>query len=201
MEFILRQQNKYILWIFISILLLLIITPILSNASIYDYNPDIDISLGGYYLIFHDNNNFTISGAYIGILYLMQSPLLKNLFSTNNFYSIYNLGTVFLGDRGNNRTILLIPLSIDISYKIHIFKNFNLFPFAGWGISIIPINYPEINKNAFLSFNVGLLTRYRLWNSAYLKLQIEFGTIFGRDLGEKGYVNYIRVVCPVPFIP
>jgi len=200
MEFTLQKQNKHFIVIAAAIIFLIIFIPLSLGASIYDYNPDIDIALGDYRLIIHDNSNFTISGSYLGILYMMESPLLKNLFSTTNFYGIYNFGAVFLNDKSND-TILFLPIFVDIGYKFQLLKKFEVLPFAGWGLGIIPKDYPETKKAALLSINIGLLIRYRLWKTTYLKLRIEYGTIFGKQFPDRGYANYFRIVYPIPFIP
>ena len=199
MGFILQRQNNLLL---IISLVIILAVPLLLEASIYEYNPDIDVSFGNYYLIIHDNGNFIVNGSYMGVLYLMESPLLKNLFSTNRFYSIYNFGITFFNDENNNNnTIIFLPFSINIGYKLQFLKKFELFPFAGWGLGIIPADYSQIKKSALLSINIGFLIRYRLWNTTYLKLRLEYGTIFGNQFPDKGYANYLRIVYPIPFIP
>ena len=198
MVFISPRQNR-LLTILVFLFLISLIPPIL-EASIHDYNPDIDIALGDCFLIIHENENFTVSGLYIGALYLMESPLIKNLFSTTRFYGIYNFGTVFINGE-NNRTILFLPIFIDIGYKFQLFKRFEILPFAGWGLGVIPNDYPEINRSIMLSVNAGILIRFRLWSTAYLKLIVEYGTIFGNQFPDRGYANYMRIVYPIPFIP
>ncbi len=186
--------------VFYFIILVSLIIPFSAMASIGKYNPNIDIDSGLFILFTKDENRTEpIPGGYLGGHLIMESPVLKNNFDIKRIYTIYNFGILTLKGPGTTYVLLINGL-IELGYNFNLFKNFYILPFAGWGLSIIPIDYYFIHRNAFLTLNIGLLFRYKIWKDCYLKLKIEGGMLYGSEF-ENGYTNYIRVIFPIPFIP
>ena len=203
MGFMLQKPSRKIIKIVLLLTVVIIVTPVIPitlQASIGDYNPGVDIDFGNLFLMMRENDSIMpIPGFYYGGHLIMESPILKNNFDTKNIYTIYNLGLSGVKGPGSTYVVLLSGM-IEMGYNLKVFKKFNMMFFGGWGFNFIPVNYSFIKRSLFLTLNGGIFLRYKLWRDCYLKLKLEAGMLYGSQL-DNGYMTYVRIIWPIPFIP
>lgn len=215
MGFISRRQSEIIRpFLLVPLVFLtagyLWILPWTGFGAITDYDPEIDISVGimNYMYTPTDLASPTANlpklkmglygGAYLGL----KSPLFTFFFNSKNMYTTYEAG-VAVNQIGANNYFISIPLTIDLSYRISLFKKkkFALQPFIGSGFDVIRSN--ENNTTSWqvhYLINAGLEIKYFAWDDTSLKIKASYGILFVDDL-ESGFLQFIKVRFPVPFIP
>jgi hypothetical protein len=215
MGFIPRSQNKIIEpFILISLVFLatgyLWILPGTGTAAITDYDPEIDISVGllNYMYTPLDLKSPTANlpelgmGLYAGGYLGLKSPLFTFFFNSQNIRTTYEAGVAF-NQIGAGNYFISIPLIVDLSYRISLFKKkkFALQPFVGSGFDVVRSSE---NNDSFWQVhylvNAGLEIKYFAWDNTSLKIKASYGIIFVDDL-ESGFMHFIKVRFPVPFIP
>ena len=215
MGFILRSQNKidrpFLLFplIFITAGYLWILPAALLGA-ITDYDPEIDISVGiiNYMYTPMDLASSTtdlpnLKMGYYGGGYLgLKSPLFTFFFNSENVYTTYEAG-VAINQIGDSNYFISIPVTIDLSYRFSLFKKkkFLLQPFIGSGVDVIRSSKNNTaNWQVHYLVDAGLEIKYFAWKDTSLKIKASYGVIFVDDL-DSGFMHFIKVRFPVPFIP
>jgi hypothetical protein len=210
-----QNQNKILRSVYLIALSALIAGFLYSQpknvfGAFTDYDPEIDISLGliNYMYTPIDLESPTADlpeigmGLYGGGYLGLKSPLFTFFFNTENIYTTYEAGLAF-NRLGAGDLLISVPLVVDLSYRLSLFrrKKFALQPFAGTGVDMIGSN----RDNTFVwqihyLVNAGLEIRYVAWDNTTLKIKASYGIIFVDDL-ESGFMHFIKVRFPVPFIP
>ena len=215
MGFIPRRQSK-IIRPFILIFLVFLtagylwILPGTVLGAITDYDPEIDISVGimNYMYTPRDLASPTADlpelkmGLYGGGYLGLKSPLFTFFFNSKNMYTTYEVG-IAVNQTGASNYFIPFPLIVDLSYRISLFKKkkFALQPFIGSGFDVIRSS--ENNTTSWQIHplvNVGLEIKYFAWDDTSLKIKASYGILFMDDL-ESGFLQFIKVRFPVPFIP
>ena len=175
-----------------------------------DYDPEIDISVGviNYMYTPMDLASPTANlpelsmGLYGGGYLGLKSPLFTFFFNADNMYTTYEAGVAY-NQIGTSGYFISVPLTVDLAYRISLFKKkkFALQPFVGTGFDVI---ISSENNNSFLQahylVNAGLEIKYFAWGDTPLKIKASYGVIFVDDL-ESGFMHFIKVRFPVPFLP
>ena len=175
-----------------------------------DYDPEIDISVGfiNYMYTPIDRESPTADlpelgmGLYGGGYLGLRSPLFTFFFNAKNIYTTYETGIGF-NQFGGSGYLISIPLIADLSYRFSFFKkkNFALQPFVGTGFDLIGSNVDDKSIwQVHYLVNAGLEIRYIAWENTVLKIKASYGIIFVDDL-ESGFMHFIKIKFPVPFIP
>jgi hypothetical protein len=173
-------------------------------GGIANYEPDVDISMGTYNYFFNsgDSNPNLKTGVYFGGYLGMKSPLFSFFFNAQNFYSMYESGVAINNVENNDDFILTIPFVYDLSYRIRLFKKkkLTLKPFIGTGFNLVRFDTNGGNWDLYYLLDTGFEVQYPIWRKTNLKLKINYGIMFV-DTVDSGYVHFLRVRFPVPFIP
>jgi len=209
-----RQRSKIVLFLssIVFLALLGVFPPTAAPDSATDYDIDIDVCLSSYSYIFnesdiryHESMGDDLpdikTGVYFGGYMSGKNRLLSFFFNLKNVYSMYEFGCA-LNPLGNeDRTLLSIPLTYDLAYRIGLSERVGLFPFVGGGLNLIRIEYNNSPQwQFFYMVETGLEVKYRIWDTTHLKLRISYGVVF-LDQVQIGYMHIIKVRFPVPFIP
>ena len=215
MGFIPRSQSK-IIRPFMLIPLVFFTTgclwliPGTAFGAFTDYDPEIDISVGilNYMYTPMDLDSPTANlpelkmGLYGGGYLGLKSPLFTFFFNSENMYTTYEAG-VAVNQIGASDYFISVPLIVDLSYRISLFKRkkFALQPFVGSGFDVVRSSE---NNTSFWQVhylvNAGIEIKYFAWDNTSLKIKASYGIIFVDDL-ESGFMHFIKIRFPVPFIP
>ena len=210
-----RNQNKgfrllYLILFSVVVAGYMYFLPDKAFGGITNYDPEIDVSVGliNYRYTSIDLESPTADlpklgmGLYGGGYLGLKSPLFTFFFNTKNIYTTYETG-IALNQLGESEYLISIPLIVDLSYRISLFKKkkFALQPFAGTGFDVIGSRGGNASAwQVHYLVNAGLEIKYFAWENTALKIKASYGIIFVDDL-ESGFMHFIKIRFPVPFIP
>jgi hypothetical protein len=172
-------------------------------GAVSDYDPDIDVSAGTFNYFFNDGDGAPSirTGIFFSGYLSMKSPLFTFFFNTKNIYSTYEAGLAYNTVESGSYYVISIPATVELSYRIPVFKRLSVYPFVGTGLDTVNNLYNGMNNwNFYYLFDGGLEIKYSLWQDTFLKLKVTYGVVFVDTLAS-GYAHFIRVRFPVPFIP
>ena len=183
-----------------------------AEADLVFYDPDLDISMGmlaydipGLEVLPESMRVYTRPGPFVGGYFSLQNPLMVNHLHIHSLYNIFEAGmAVNRYERGSESGLLLsFPASVDFAYRIRMGERFSAFPFVSTGITLVKVYDSEDPLEVYPLVKAGLELRYRTAGGASLKLKLDYGIMFITDLEEipEGYMQFLRVRFPVPFIP
>ncbi len=188
------------------------LAPAPAHADLVFYDPDLDISMGmlaydipGLQVLPENMRVHTQPGPFVGGYFSLQNPLLVNYLHIHNLYNIVEAGiAVNRYERGPETGLLLsFPVAVDFAYRIRLGERFSLLPFVGTGVTLLKVYDSEDPLRVYPLVKTGLELRYRTAGGSSLKLKLDYGIMFVDDLEEvpEGYMQFLRVRLPVPFIP
>jgi hypothetical protein len=203
MGFSQQKRNKSIPVLLLFFIILLF--PSLAHSDILEYDPELDIALGMFDYFTGEGANVPAikPGPYLGAYLSMKSPIFAYFFDSENIYNIFELGCAVneINEEFGSFYIVNIPLSVDFAYSLNLFPKFSILPFVGFGFGLnifsgehdagIPL-YPFIKT--------GVEIRYLMWKGTHLRFKIDYGIAFVNE-AESGFVPFLRVRFPIPFIP
>jgi len=203
-----KQNNpRFALTILFVCLFAALPFPVFADLSYYD--PDFDVSMGLFHYTSKDIEEADVyPGLYFGGYYSGKSFLLTNYFNTKQLYTIYEAGIVQNGidipdyenENMEGAVITTIPLHADLAFRIRVTRRFFLSPFVGTGIHFVYCEPAEDQFRVHPVLQFGAEFRYRLWSRTSLKLKFDYGYAFDSRY-ETGFIRYLRVRFPFPFIP
>lgn len=196
----LRQKRNRALFFLLPLLLL----PLPVSGGIVFYNPDIDISLAIFDYIGNDDSFPVVHpGFYLGAYLSMKSPFFTNYFNARRIHTIIETGLALNEiERENMENDLLfsIPLQFDLAYRVDLTKRLSFAPFLGTGLNLMYNEGFEVPLHINFVLQTGLELRYFLWKETWLKLKLDYGILFENRV-ERGYIQFIKIKMPLPFIP
>lgn len=196
----LRQKRSKKLLLILPLILL----PFRAIGGLTYYSPDIDVSLAVYgYLDKNEPFPVVYPGPYLGAYLSMLSPFLSNYFNTRSIYTVVETGLAVNEverDYRENDLLFSIPLYYNLSYRVTITKRLSMAPSAGTGMNIMYNSGFERPLHINLVLQTGLEFRYLIWENTCLKLRFDYGVILENRV-QKGYIPYIKIKMPFPFIP
>ena len=97
--------------------------------------------------------------------------------------------------------IINVPVSVDFAYKFELFPKFSILPFVGLGVGLnFSSRGPEEGFPLYPFIKTGVELRYLMWEDTHLRFKIDYGIAFVSE-DETGFVPFLRVRFPIPFIP
>jgi hypothetical protein len=174
-----------------------------ASAALSDYDPDIDIAAGTYNYFFNQGDGApdVHTGIFFSGYMNMKSPLFTFFFNTKKIYTTYEAGLAYNMTGTEGSSIISIPLTFELSYRIPISRRLAVFPLAGAGFDIVDSRYDgRDNWNLYYLFDGGLEVKYNIWRDTFLKLKISYGVVFVETV-PSGYVHVLKIRFPVPFVP
>lgn len=180
-----------------------------AGGAIFDYSPDIDISMGMYDYFYtpndleaHGDDLAEIKpGIYFGGYLGLKSPLFTFFFDSSNIYTTYEAG-IALNRVGQSNYYISIPLIVDLGYSFSIFKKkVVIYPFVGTGLNIVKSTYNnETLWQVHILADTGIEIKYLTRENTALKVKVSYGIMFVDEI-ESGFIQFLKVRFPVPFIP
>jgi hypothetical protein len=189
-----------------------LIAPVRSRGDIIFYDPDVDISVGlfNYFINADDITPDIKPGIYVGAYLSLKSPFFSDFFNTERLYSIFEAGVALSDIENESASFITIPLHVDLAYRMRIRPKLHLLPFIGTGLHI---TYNEFLDNPAYSENfkdrpfvspiigTGFELRWGAYKNTTIKLvKLNYGLIFDGRV-QSGYVQYLQLRFPIPFIP
>lgn len=174
-----------------------------THASLSSLNPDYDVAIGSFSYLFNaqDSPPPIKTGLYMGAYMNMKSPFFTFFFNAKNLYSTYEAGIALNRIDVEDFYAISFPLTLDLSYRIPIFRRFAVFPFFGTGLDLLNMRYDrEDHLSLYYFFDTGLELKYEVWKDTYIKIKATYGIIFVES-ARSGYVHFIKLRFPLPFIP
>jgi len=163
-----------------------LIAPVRSRGDIIFYDPDVDISVGlfNYFINADDITPDIKPGIYVGAYLSLKSPFFSDFFNTERLYSIFEAGVALSDIENESASFITIPLHVDLAYRMRIRPKLHLLPFIGTGLHI---TYNELRWGAYKNTTIKLV-------------KLNYGLIFDGRV-QSGYVQYLQLRFPIPFIP
>jgi len=174
-------------------------------SDILAYDPEVDISLGTFsYLMGEEQNAPSIkTGPYLGGYLSMKSPIFTYFFNSENVYNIFEAGFSVneIEEQSSTYYLVNIPISVDFAYRIPVLPKFSILPFVGVGLGL-SFNSGGGNTGPpiYTFIKTGVEIRYLMWKDTHLKVKVDYGIAFVNET-ETGFVPFLRVRFPIPFIP
>lgn len=206
-----QKRSKY-LYLVITIIITAVFIHLRHDSAegaIFDYDPDIDISMGmyDYFYTSYDLKTQGSSlaeikpGIYFGGYMGLRSPLFTFFFNSSNIYTTYEAG-IALNRVGQSDYYISIPLIVDLGYSFSFFKKkVAIYPFVGTGFNIVKSAHNnETLWQVYLLADTGLEIKYYAWENTALKVKVSYGIMFINEI-ESGFIQFLKVRFPVPFIP
>ena len=200
-----RQANIKRLFLLIVPAVLLLFPLQGAFADLLEYDPEVDISLGTFsYFLGEDQNGPNIkTGPYLGGYLSMKSPIFSYFFSSENVYNIFEAGFSLneIEEPSDKYYLLNFPFSVDFAYGISVSPKFSILPFVGAGFgAIVNTRYGAEGVPLYTFVKTGVEIRYLMWDKTHLRVKIDYGISFINEV-ETGFVPFLRVRFPIPFIP
>lgn len=208
-----QKQNRWKLYVYlVSPLLILWVTAVQAEILDYDRDRDVDISMGTFNYFFNKNDIELEkiqggslpeigTGIFVGGYISSRNRLLAFFFKTDKLYTIYEAGLAINYINNEDSYILSFPLTADLAYKIPLSRKLALFPYAGTGFDFIRSeNNDEATWQLYYLIETGFEVKYSLWSNTKLKMRATYGVLF-IDQVESGYMHFLKIRFPIPFIP
>jgi len=207
-----QRRNRYIAYstalFLISCVLLL---PLKARADLILYDPEVDVSMSLYRPLFTKGDVAPEigTGLYFGGYFSRKSRFFTDYFNAERIYTIFETGIAINPIEDEDVSFITIPLHVNFAYRIGLGEKFSLLPFLGTGLQITYNDYlsdpayNEIFKDrpyAGVLVSTGFELRWRIMKRSTLRLKFDYGIVFDGRL-ESGYVQYLQLRLPVPFIP
>lgn len=192
--------------VLITILSVMLLYPcIRSFADILEYDPEVDISLGTFSFLGGDDQNAPDiqTGPYLGGYVSMKSPIFTYFFGSENVYNIFEAGLSVneIRDQYGSIYMVTIPASVDFAYRITVLPKFSILPFVGLGLGFtVNTGQQEEGPTLYPFIKTGVEIRYLLWEGTHLRFKVDYGIAFVNQV-ETGFIPFLRVRFPIPFIP
>jgi hypothetical protein len=175
------------------------------------YDPDVDVSMSLYYPMIDEGAPAPDIGAgiYFGGYFSRQSRFFTDYFNSRRIYTMLEAGLAINPIENEDVPFITIPFRADFGYRIGIGKSIALIPFIGVGFQITYNDYlsdPSYNAifedRAFFGglVETGLEFRWEFMARSTLRLRLNYGIVFDGRV-ESGYIPYLLIRFPVPFIP
>jgi len=199
-----QKQSRVIILIVVIFSTVLLLYPQNLKGDIISYDPEVDISLGTFsYLTSSESNiSYIKTGPYFGGYLSMKSPIFTYFFNSQNIYNIFELGFSVneLVSENQSFYIVSIPFSVDFAYKIQLFPKFSIYPLVGVGFSTTLGGNYENQVPIYPFIKTGIEIKFLIWKDTNLKIKVDYGIAFV-DIIETGFLQFIKVRFPIPFIP
>ena len=205
MEFSPQKRSKRRLAAIIGLSAVLFLPVIGAFGDILEYDPEVDISLGTFSYLMGNSDNAPdiMTGPYIGGYLSMKSPIFTYFFNSENVYNFFEVGCAVneVRDQYGSFYIVNIPLSVDFAYRISVFPKFSILPFVGVGMGFsFGTGIDEGGPPVYPFVKTGIEIRYMMWKGTHLRMKVDYGLALVNEV-ETGFIPFLRVRFPIPFIP
>lgn len=181
-----------------------------ATADLVLYDPEIDVSMSLYKpMINSDDTAPDIAmGVYFGGYLSRKSRFFTDYFNAERIYTIFEGGIAINPIREEDSNYVTIPLQVDIAYRIGSGR-LSFLPFISLGLNFTFNSYlsdPAYNESfkdgphAAFSVGTGFELRWTILTYSALRLKFDYGILFDGRV-ESGYMPYVRLRLPLPFIP
>ena len=187
--------------------------PLTANRAAADlilYDPEIDVSISLYKPLINKNDSAPDidMGVYFGGYLSRKSRFFTDYFNAERIYTIFEGGVAINPIQNEDSNYITIPLQVAIAYRIGSAK-FSFLPFISVGLNFTfnrYLNDPAYNEsfrdgpNGVFSMGTGFELRWTMVKYSALRLKFDYGILFDGRV-ESGYMSYMRLRMPLPFIP
>ena len=207
-----KPNNKYICFVLLLITVALF-SPRAANRATADlvlYDPEIDVSASLYQPMINSGDTAPDigMGVYFGGYLSRKSRFFTDYFNAERIYTIFEAGFAINPIQDEDSYYVTIPFHVDIAYRIGQGR-FSFLPFVGLGMNLTFNDYlsdPSYNEsfkdgpNGAFSVGTGFELRWKVLTYSALRLKFDYGILFDGRV-ESGYMYYMRLRMPIPFIP
>jgi hypothetical protein len=187
--------------------------PLTSNGAVADlilYDPEIDVSISLYKPLINEGDTAPDigMGVYFGGYLSRKSRFFTDYFNAERIYTIIEGGIAINPIQDEDSNYVTVPIHVDIAYRIGSGK-FSFLPFISVGLNFTfnsYLNDPAYNEsfrdgpNGAFSVGTGFELRRTILTYSALRLKFDYGFLFDGRV-ESGYMHYMRLRMPLPFIP
>jgi hypothetical protein len=181
-----------------------------ASADLILYDPEIDVSISLYKPLINEGDRAPDieMGVYFGGYLSRKSRFFTDYFNAERIYTIFEGGVAINPIQNEDSNYVTIPLQVDIAYRIGSGK-FSFLPFISMGLNFTfnkYLNDPAYNEsfsdgpNLTFSMGTGFELRRTILKYSALRLKFDYGILFDGRV-ESGYIPYMRLRMPLPFIP
>jgi len=213
MAFTRQKQNKKYICCTLFLIAAVLIFPLTVNRATADlilYDPEIDVSMSLYKPMTNadDTAPDIAMGIYFGGYLSRKSRFFTDYFNADRIYTIFEGGIAINPIQNEDSNYITIPLQVDIAYRIGSGR-FSFLPFVSMGLNFTFNSYlsnPAYNEffkdgpHAAFSVGTGFELRWTILTYSALRLKFDYGILFDGRV-ESGYMPYMRLRMPLPFIP
>jgi hypothetical protein len=214
MVFLRQKQNKkfiyYCTLFFIATALLFPYSASGARGDLVLYDPEIDVSMSLYKPLINEGDRAPDidMGIYFGGYLSRKSRFFTDYFNAERIYTIFEGGVAINPIKNEDSNYITIPLQVDIAYRFGSGK-FSFLPFISMGLNFTfnrYLNDPAYNEsfrdgpNGAFSMGTGFELRRTTVKYSALRLKFDYGILFDGRV-ESGYMPYMRLRMPLPFIP
>jgi hypothetical protein len=183
----------------------MLLLPSIAQSDILEYDPELDMALGIFDFFTGEGTNAPVikPGPYFGAYLSMKSPIFTYFFNSENIYNIFELGCAVneMKEEFGSFYMVNVPLSVDFAYNLDLFPKFAILPFVGFGVGLIfNPHEPAGGVPLYPFIKTGVEIRYLMWKGTHLRFKIDYGIAFVNE-AEEGFVPFLKVRFPIPFIP
>ena len=210
MAFIRQKQNRILKLSILFLVGAVLFSPCRTRADLILYDPEIDVSMSLYKPLINEGDTAPdISmGIYFGGYMSRKSRFFTDYFNAERIYTIFETGMAINPIRNESSNYVTVPMQVDLAYRIGSGK-FSFLPFLSFGLNFTFNDYlsdPAYNEsfkdgpNAAFSAGAGFELRWAVMKRSRLRLKFDYGILFDGRV-ESGYMTYMRLRMPIPFIP
>lgn len=213
MAFTRQKQNKTLSCCALFLIGTALFFPLAASRAAADiilYDPEIDVSMSLYKPFINEGDTAPDigMGVYFGGYLSRKSRFFTDYFNAERIYTIFEGGVAINPIQNEDSNYVTIPLQVDIAYRIGSGK-FSFLPFISVGLNFTfnrYLNDPAYNEsfrdgpNGAFSVGTGFELRWTILKYSALRLKFDYGILFDGRV-ESGYMPYMRLRMPLPFIP
>ena len=213
MAFTRQKQNKTLSCCALFLIGTALFFPLAANRAAADlilYDPAIDVSMSLYKPLINESDRAPDigMGVYFGGYLSRKSRFFTDYFNAERIYTIFEGGVAINPIQNEDSNYITIPLQVAIACRIGSAK-FSFLPFISVGLNFTfnrYLNDPAYNEsfrdgpNGAFSMGTGFELRRTILKYSALRLKFDYGILFDGRV-ESGYMPYMRLRMPLPFIP
>ena len=213
MEFLRHNKSKQLVYYIILLIAATMSLPCSASrasSNIILYDPEIDVSMSLYQPMINSGDTAPNigMGVYFGGYLSRKSRFFTDYFNAERIYTIFEAGFAVNPIQDEDSYYVTIPFHVDFAYRIGQGR-FSFLPFVGLGMNVTFNDYlsdPSYNEsfkdgpNGAFSVGTGFELRWKILTYSALRLKFDYGILFDGRV-ESGYMYYMRLRIPIPFIP
>ena len=179
-------------------------------ADLVLYDPEIDVSVSLYRPMINGEDSAPDIGlgVYFGGYLSRKSRFFTDYFNAERIYTIFEGGVAINPIRNEESSYVTVPLHANFAYRIGQGR-FSFLPFISFGLNFTFNSYlsdPAYNEefkdgpHGAFSVGTGFELRWNILTYSALRVKFDYGILFDGRV-ESGYMYYMRLRLPFPFIP